>query len=452
MTSHPFDRPAALRLVSVTGGSAWTVERWLAPAGGASVAERASPRAPLAMIGLTIVALPVLIPVLPGNSGIVDLAAVAAVVACVLWATSVRATVHVPFVAPVGIIVISGALATFLGPFPGAGTQAILQDLFLLGWAATVATVARTPRALSTITAIWSWSAVAWAALLVLTTVTGQTALAGIDPTQGTRAALTFGDENGAAAYFAISLVVVLACRRPRRFPARLAAVTLIVIALAMTGSLAGIVSVPTIIVMVATASARERWGLAPAVAIALACVLAGGTLLWLVNTPHLVDEASASRVALIRDSLGRGRQSSSTRAILARETADLIRTGPAIGRGPAATKPSLLALQAPYPKEAHNDFAAALVERGIGGLLGVVLLFVAVVWRMVSVATRPLASDFAQVLPRPYVLLGALPSLMVFALTHEVLHDRAVWTFFGLLAAAYLWSRAETATAGGRV
>jgi O-antigen ligase len=450
LTTHPFDRAADLRFVRETGVSAGTVKRWLPPAGTDSLAERASPRFTLVTVGLSVVALPLLIPVLPGNSALVDLAAIAAIASCVVWATSVRATVHVPYVVPVGIIVVSGALATFLGSYPLAGVQAILQDLFLLGWAATLATVARTPHALSTITGVWSWSAVAWAALLVLATMTGQDALAGIDTSEGTRAALTFGDQNGAAAYFAIALVVILACGRPRRLASRCAGVTLVVIALALTGSLAGIVSVLTIIVMVSTASAWRRWGLAPAIAISLAGALVGGALLWLVNTPHLVDEASASRFAFIRDSLGRGRQSSGTRAILARETAHLIRTGPPIGRGPGATKPSMEALQAPYPKEAHNDFAAALVERGIGGLLGVVLLFGAVVWRMVAVAVQPLASAFARVVPRPYVLLGALPSVMVFAVTHEVLHDRTVWTFFGLVAAVYLWSRAETATAKG--
>jgi O-antigen ligase len=405
------------------------------------------PRIALVTVGLTIVVLPVLIPVLPGNSAIADVVAFAAMFACVSWATSARTTVHVPYVVPIGIVVVSGALATFLGAYPAAGIQAILQDLFLLGWAATVATVARTPHALVTIMGIWSWSAVSWAAFLVLTTITGLDALAGIDTSQGARASLTFGDENGAAAYFAISLVVVLACGTPRRFAARLVAVTFVVAALLLTGSLAGIVSIPTIILMIAASSAWRRWGLAPALAISLAFILTGGALLWLATSSDLVDEASASRFALIRDSLGRGRQSSGTRALLVTETADLIRTGPLIGRGPGSTRPSLEALQAPYPKEAHNDFVAALAERGIGGLLGVVLLFGAVGWRLVSIAVRPMDPAFARVVPRPYVLLGAMPSLAVFAFTHEVLHDRAVWTFFGVVAALVLWSKAETVT-----
>jgi O-antigen ligase len=258
-----------------------------------------------------------------------------------------------------------------------------------------------------------------------------------VDPDQGSRAALTFGNENGAAAYFALSLVVVLIFGIPRRRTLRLGAVTLIGVALLLTGSLAGVASLALVAIAAPTLAVWRRWGVVPAIALSLAGMLCAAAALWLVNTPRLVDAASASGIAIVRDSLGRGRASSGSRALLAREIEDLIKTGPPIGRGPASTAASLRARQAGYPKEAHNDFAAALAERGIGGAVGVILIFIAVTWRAVEVAVRSRRPRTA--LGHPYLFLAAVPVLLVFAFTHEILHDRAVWMFFGLLAAAHL-------------
>jgi O-antigen ligase len=421
-------------------GSPETAEGWITQR---SATDVSPPRFAVAFLGVTIVALPVLVPTLPGNAAIVDIAALMAIASCMLWAASARATIHVPYGVPVGILVLSGALATMLSPFPGAGLQALFQDLFLLGWAAAVATVVRTPEAFVFVARMWSWSATGWATVMVLATLVGQTGVAGIQANEGSRAALTFGDQNGAAVYFAISLVVILAFQIPRHRALRSGAITLVVIALVLTGSLAGILSISACIFVLTIVSTWRRYGLPAAIAIALMLAIFGAALLALANAPRLADEASASRFALIRDSLGRGRQSSAYRATLARETLDLIQTGPLIGRGPGATRASLEALQSPYPEESHDDLAAALVERGIGGFLGALFLFCAVGWRLLSVATGRPAPAFTRVIPSPHVLLAALPILIVFALTHEILHDRAIWTFFGLVAAVHLWAGA---------
>jgi hypothetical protein len=59
------------------------------------------------------------------------------------------------------------------------------------------------------------------------------------------------------------------------------------------------------------------------------------------------------------------------TREVLTREAVRLYRSGSVLGGGPVSTKETLLAEQAPYAKEAHNDYLAALVERGAIGLAG---------------------------------------------------------------------------------
>ena len=69
-----------------------------------------------------------------------------------------------------------------------------------------------------------------------------------------------------------------------------------------------------------------------------------------------------------VKNSVGRGLQSSSEREVLARETASLYLSGGLLGRGPNSTEATLREIQAPYPKEAHNDYVAALVERERSG------------------------------------------------------------------------------------
>jgi hypothetical protein len=156
-----------------------------------------------------------------------------------------------------------------------------------------------------------------------------------------------------------------------------------------------------------------------------------------------LVEAAHGSHHVLVRNSIGRGAQSSSERAVLAEQTFHLWRTSGLIGRGPVSTEQTLRDEQAPYPKEAHNDWVAALVERGVAGFIGFLLLVAAIVAHASAMwDPHRLAPQFAAVLAAPAYIAGALVTLLVFSLTHEVLHDRTMWTLLGLLAAFELWGR----------
>ena len=74
---------------------------------------------------------------------------------------------------------------------------------------------------------------------------------------------------------------------------------------------------------------------------------------------------AAAESVPLLRDSVGRSDGSASERQALLSEGTRLWFSGQGTGYGPARTKATLLAFQAPYVKEAHNDYLATLLERG---------------------------------------------------------------------------------------
>jgi O-antigen ligase len=110
-----------------------------------------------------------------------------------------------------------------------------------------------------------------------------------------------------------------------------------------------------------------------------------------------------------------------------------------------------LQAEQASYPNEAHDDWVAALIERGLLGVLGLLLLVAELVTRA-SRSWDParLLVGLRVALPSSAYLVGGLGCVLVFSTTHEVLHDRTAWTLFALVAAVSLWGRPQQLPQGG--
>jgi O-antigen ligase len=114
------------------------------------------------------------------------------------------------------------------------------------------------------------------------------------------------------------------------------------------------------------------------------------------------------------------------------------------LGEGPTSTIARLKARQAPFAKEAHNDYLAALVERGALGAVGIMLLVAAVCGRAWTVARRPLVAGFAEVVPFTGPLVAAVAGTLVLGTVYEALHVRQVWALLGVVAALYLWGRQQ--------
>jgi O-antigen ligase len=207
------------------------------------------------------------------------------------------------------------------------------------------------------------------------------------------------------------------------------------------TGSLGAISGLGIGISVAIVLGVRSRRGaaLALVVMVALPIGVASGVLF--SQRHEVVQAAHESNNALLRNSIGRGYQSSTSREVLAQETFGLFETSDVWGRGPVATQHTLRAQQAPYPKEAHNDWLAALVERGAVGSVGLLLLVLEIaLWASRTWDRRRLAPGFAAALPAPHFLVGALVTGLVFSFTHEVLHDRTLWALLGLVAAIGIW------------
>jgi O-antigen ligase len=394
------------------------------------------------LVALAVICLPVLVPALPLNLTPADAPLLVAMVAFAMGAGWTGEKLTAPFAVPVWIIATAGTLAASTGRFPGQGAVAVAQDLYLFLWGATVANVMRRPAAMRVVLRAWTLSATISAGLLVGAIATRQWAIAGVG-SGSSRAAFTFGEQNGAALYFVVSIMLVLATRSPYNRALRRLAVAVLVAALVATGSLAGLLGLGAGLGVAAVIVVRDRAGYAAAITALVGVVLVGGLVLFGVSRTGFVDRVKASPNVYVRNSIGREDQSKSERELLARETTALYQSAGPFGRGPASTKDTLEAEQAAYQKEAHDDWVAALVERGVVGLLGVILLAAAIAVRAAAVSRpRHLGLGFRRVVPTPAFVIGALVTVLVFSLTHESLHDRTVWTLLGLLAAMYAWGR----------
>jgi hypothetical protein len=399
-----------------------------------------------AAIAIGIATLPILRPAVGGNLGPADAGILIGVGGTILWAGATKQVLRLAYATPVALVIIAGMVSGLAGADPGAALLAVAQDAYLAVWALACLNLGRTAAAAGFLARAWCVTAAIWAVALFV--IVGRTVLTA---TGDTRLAFT-ADSNGAGFYFVISIFVILAARWPRRPVLRYAAIAFLLADTVLTGSLGALSGLLGGLAVSVVLRVFHRRGAAPAVACGVALLLAAGSGLLYAQRAKVVDAAHASNNAIVRNSIGRGAQSSGERAELTKETTGLVNTSGLLGSGPNTTEQLLRDQQAPYPKQAHNDWIAALVERGVLGLGAVALLTMDVGARALSVRdSSHLDERYAAVLPAAYHLTGALVTVGVFSFTHEVLHDRTAWTLFGLVAVFAVYGRRQAPPLFGR-
>jgi O-antigen ligase len=402
--------------------------------------QRRVPRSAITTAVIAIAGMPLLVPSGPGNTGLVDVG----ITFCILITLGCAARggwqFQLPYALPVLLFCFAGAVA-LLAANASPGIWIVLaQDLFTLLWACCLANLARDPRALRAMIRAWAISGLVWAGLMLFGVFAKQAWLSGVTARNGSRASLTFGDANLAAGYFVTSLLMVRAARVPARRPLRYAACALLVTAVFFTGSNGGFLALAAGTAVGCVLRIRRR---NPALATSVGCLLA---LSIGFAATHL-DEAAIRNWAqqqapILRDSIGRSGASSESRGKIADESLQLWRGDSLWGIGPTLTKETLERQQAPYPKEAHDDYAAALIERGALGAIALVFLL-SVVWRrMARVAAGNLSPPYALAVPRPELLAAAGLAYLISGLFYEVLHFRHLWALLGICAGLDLWGR----------
>ena len=386
--------------------------------------------------------LPLLRPGGPGNTGPVDFGLLLGLVAAAAWASWSRHALRLPFVIPVGLLVAGGAVAA-LAHGVGALNSALTlgQDGYVLLWGVALANLASRPLLLRTGVRAIGVSGAAWAAVMLVGVLGGVPALSGVTAREGSRASLTLGDPNLAANYFLVALLVLRAAGYPRRAALRWPCCLVLLAAIFFTGSNGGALTLLLATAVGAVLRLARTRGVGPAIALALVLGAGAGAAVSVVDLDAVALRAQTSIPAL-RDSIGRQSESSSSRDALAAEGARLWWREGLVGVGPGRTKAELTRLQAPYVKEAHDDYLAAFLERGVIGGGGILLLVGALLVRAQRVAVRPLSAAYAEILPRPELLAAAVVAVLASASLYEVLHFRHAWALFGTVAGVDLWGR----------
>lgn len=387
-----------------------------------------------------IASLPWLVPAGPANTAPADAVIGVAIVVTLLWAASTRQRLKLPYVIGAGVMVIAGCLAALLGKYPHQGAIAVVIDVFLFGWAAVVANVGRTDGAAAFLVRAWCVTGSLWG-IAMLAYFLHNAAAAGIATAEVTRASFTLGEQNGAGFYFAATIFIILAAHCPRRLYLRVPVIACLLFDTVLTGSLAaltGLLAGLALALVVRTAS-RSGGAAALVVFVALAAIVGAGYQA--LNHYQVTEKAQSSQNRIVRDSIGREQQSAWERRTITYETLHLWGSSTLVGLGPNATKSTLQHQLAPYPKQAHDDWTATLLERGVLGFAGLLLLVTEIVVRAARVGgSRRAGPGPPTGLPAPWFLVGALATLADYSITHELLHDRTAWTLLGLLAAFSLW------------
>jgi len=252
---------------------------------------------------------------------------------------------------------------------------------------------------------------------------------------------LTLADPSYAANYFFISLMIMWATARPRNRAVRYVAIGSLVVGIVLTGSNSGMVSLLSGVIAAATIGAYRRRGAIVAVAVLAALVLAGYVAASRISIEGIQESAHSSKYSFVRNGIGRG-TSIEQRGMLLQESVRLYRAGNPLGEGPVSTKPRLQREMAPFVKEAHDDYLAALIERGALGFVGLLLFVASLGIRTLAVGTmRPNAKALG-VLVRPNAIVGAVAGTMLASLVYELYPVRHVWALFAIVASVYIWGR----------
>jgi O-antigen ligase len=387
--------------------------------------------------------LPLVRPPGPGATAPVDALIVVALLAALLWFRASRRPMLFPYAVPAGLLLVGGALGAISGPVPRTSAVALVQDAALLLWFwALINIIGSSSERLRLVLSAWAYSAIAWAFLLILALAGGITAISGQTAAEGARTALTFGNANSAGSYFFISIMVIWATGRPQGRVARTAAYAVLLAALLSTGSNGALIAIMVGTVVACVAGVYRRRGPVAATTALAAVVLAGVAVTSQFSLADVESRASASSYAFVRDGVGRSAKTASDRGLLFRESVHLYRTGGPLGSGPGSTKVRLQREHAPRALEAHNDYLAALNERGIVGLLGAVFLLGGIGVQSLSLAGASIGPRISRAVVRPNALAGATAGALVAMTSTEYLHVRHVWTLLALVVAAALVGR----------
>jgi len=395
----------------------------------------------LFLLGGVVVFLPLLLPSGPGNTALVDLFAALYVVAVLAGMLRSGRPLRTPAGAAFGLVLLASVIALIASADPSTGLLNLAIDLYLFAlFLAICNDLAGRARALQAILKTWVVAALGWAMLLIATffhALPAGLAKALLGQTFNDRLATTTGNPNLAASFMLVSWFVALSSPWPRRRPARVLVLGAILLGMWVTGSngaltgLAGGLAALALGHYLRAARSREQL-MALAGAGLLVLTLALGVVVSVVGIPRfgLADVnaiAARERNGAFADNLGRLDRGTRVRLQLWDSGFRGAGSRLAVGLGPGEAIDVTVNAKGGH-QSLHNDFIAYLIERGVLGLAGLVVMYGAFLrWGGFLLMAEGRG-------PATMRGLGAgVASNLVMSMSHETMHFRHVWVLFAL-------------------
>jgi O-antigen ligase len=412
------------------------------------------------LLWLTVALLPLLVPRGPGNTAPVDLFAAGFLVLALLALARSARPLEVPAWPALALILIGSLVALALSDHPRVGLLTLLVDMYLLLLLVVIPNHLQLDApGVRAVLVVWTVAALAWTAVLlgahyrVLPQALGE--LLQLKPDAKRASGPTGNNPNLAGSYLVASFFVLVASPWPRRRPFRMLAGGWLLLGEVATGSLGGLLGLGLGIAVLATGAYLRAGHTAEQVRALLGAALLAGSmlvagLLVVAGPPRLglTDVQAVSRRAQggpFDQTVGRAGKTLAGRLGLWSEAMARAGTRALVGVGPGEAKAQLQIASGSVNRNGvltvhslHNDYLAFLVERGILGLSGLLLLYGALLRRAAWVVGTGRRQGI-----RAAALAAGVVAIIAGSLFHEVFHFRHAIVLFALL-----WVAADLVTA----
>jgi len=382
----------------------------------------------------------------PANTIVADLAAVSLVLYTwsTLWRT--RKPVSFPLILPQWLILVASLMATLVSLDRGGSLKAIAGDLYVYVWFVTLCNAIEDEEIVSKVGKVWVVVACIEAFLVLL-------GYAGLGPRSaalpkgarqtpgvkreaiGTfdlavwsgRAMGTFFNPNATAAYLGVSFFLFLATAFPHNRALRWGIGIWLLAGILATGSNAGLAGLAAGVFFMILLRSQHKAAMAWISATVIITALVTSVFLMSGTSLEALGESTRDSTPL-RLTLGRLEDGIDGRLTLLREGWKAYLTAP-LGLGPLASREI-----GTTSRGLHNEYAGYLFERGILALLGLLLMMAEVLSCVGSSARLTQVGSVRRCQLASFV--GVCISVVVTALSHEVLHFRDFWFVLALMFA----------------
>jgi O-antigen ligase len=374
-------------------------------------------------------------------------------------ALAYRIPLRAYFVLPVILMLVGSVLAIPNSVSVTTSVMTLVKDAYLYFWFLVLVILMRPRGDLRAVRQAWLWTSVLISLYVVIQTVGRPGFSPGdlINRERG-RAVGTFSNPNMFVDYLMFSIFIALGFMEQIRWRYLAPAVMLLLLAVVMTKSNGGLISVIAGLGCWAATLAWAR-GMQP-------LRVAGGLALGLaivIFTVWSIGEWGVGRQlaggGAVQSVVGTLSHSSESREHIWRRLVESFERSP-LGIGPGGSADQMLSIGQReragsfIAKEAHDDYLAYVVERGPLGILGL-LLCIGQVFAMVLGSRRRLSDLVGS--PRVGAVLwaaflGALVGTCVHSLVIEKLHFRHFWLYLAILTAMTARESASERTATARM